>query len=467
MRVVVVGGGVSGLAAARALREVPTVERITVLESSPRMGGHLATATVAGLPVDTAADRILGTAPHMGPLLAGVGVRLDAPATTDLSVVLDGELRALPSGLVMGVPTDLTALARSGLLDTRALARVPLDHVLPASTTEPDLGIGRYVAERLGTQVVERITGPVVMATFAGPAVELSLRALLPALYERSRHERSLVAAARELLDSEPGAKPRHVGVVGGIAVLVDAWRAELERAGVHVEVGAPVRRLERTPHGWRLAVGAAGDDGVVEADAVVLAVPARPAARLLDGVALGASVHLAEIVQASVATVSLAYRRSELVAPDGQDPLGASGFVVSRGEPRRLLSATYATSTWPWRARLAQPEDLAVVRVLLGGVEDVEVLQQPDDGLVEHARRELSFLLRTGRAQPVDAVVARWGGALPQYAVGHVDRVAAVRESVASVPGLAVCGATYDGTGIAACVASAYRAVDDLVGRG
>lgn len=467
MRVVVVGGGVSGLAAARALREVPTVEQVTVLEGAPRVGGHLATATVAGLAVDTAADRVLGTAPHLGPLLAGLGVRLDAPATTDLSVVVDGELRPLPSGLVAGVPTDLSALARSGVLDTRTLARLPLDHVLPASTTEPDVSIGRYVADRLGVQTVERVTGPVVMATYGGQAVDLSLRALMPALHERVRHERSLLAAARTLLDSGPTGGQRHVGVVGGMAVLVDAWRAQLERAGVRVADSSPVRRIERSGRGWRLTVGAAGRDDTVEADGVVLAVPAHPAARLLDGVALGAAVHLGDIAQASVATVSLAYRRSELVTPDGKDPLHDSGFVVARGEPRRLLSATFVTTTWPWAARSAHPEDLVVVRVLLGGSQDVEVLQQPDEALVEHARGELSFLLRTGRAKPVDAVVARWGGALPQYAVGHVDRVAAIRESVAAVPGLAVCGATYDGTGIAACVASAYRAVDALVGRG
>jgi oxygen-dependent protoporphyrinogen oxidase len=240
--------------------------------------------------------------------------------------------------------------------------------------------------------------------------------------------------------------------------------------------------------------VGSAAEPSWLDVDAVVLAVPAPAASRLLHGLAIGASVHLGEIEYVSVATVTMAYQTEDLAAPDllgvgehgpdgepvesrprrrsrenrvsspgGWAALGTTGFLVGLDEPRAVTSATYASRRWRWLGRAAGTAGLSVVQTSLGRAGAVSALQRDDAELVALSHDDLAFALRLGRARPVDAVVARWGGALPQYAVGHVDRVEAIRASVAALPGITVCGAAYDGIGIAACIGSGTRAATEL----
>lgn len=461
----VVGGGVAGLAAAWSLRRDHGVSRVTVLEASSRVGGKLALATVEGLPVDTGADVVLAQRPEAVSLLdeAGLGADLVGPTSDRAVVDVDGALRALPASTLSGIPTDATDVARSQLLDTAALARLPLDHVLPRTELGEDIGVGRLVAERLGTQVVDRLLSPVLGAINAGPVAELSLRATMPALYDAMRDERSMMVAAAAVARSSPaGSGPRHLGVAGGLGRLPEALAARLRAAGAEVRTDAVVRALSPAATGWRLQVGPAPSPELVEADGVLLAVPAAAASRLLREVALGASVHLDAIRTASVATVVLAYRRADLVPPVGGLGLAAlpgAGVLVpwAQGRPATVLAAP--SVRWRWLADRADAQRLVVARMSLGRLGEEYVLQRDDDELAALAHHELAYLLRTGRARPVASVVTRWGGALPQYVVGHVDRVAAIRESVATQPGLAVCGAAYDGTGVAACIASGRRA--------
>ena len=468
--VAVVGGGVAGLSAALALAENPGVGRVTLLEASPRVGGKLAVAEVAGLAVDTGADVVLARRPEALSLLAAAGLDSDVvhPATTDLSVLVEGALRDLPSDTVMGVPTDLTTLARAQILDPVALARLPLDHVLPRTELDDEVSVGQYVGGRLGRQVVDRLVAPLLAGVYAGDVDRLSLRATIPGLYAAATADRSLLAAARAVR-AGTGDGPRFAGLVGGLGRLPRQLADRLRALGVDVRLGATVRGLCRGPAGWRLVVGSAADPVELEVDAVVLAVPAGPASRLLSQVALGASVHLAEVEYASVATVALAYPTRELADPElaaagGPGPLPGSGFVVAADEPRRITGAIYCSGKWDWMARAAGNAGLTVYRVAMGRRGDVDVLQREDAELADLAHRELAFVLRAGRAAPVAAHVTRWGGALPQYDLGHVGRVVAIRESVGGVPGLAVCGAAYDGTGVAACVASGERAARDVL---
>jgi oxygen-dependent protoporphyrinogen oxidase len=457
--VVVVGGGISGLAAAwRLCRERHDVD-ITVLESSSWIGGKLRVSDLDGIAIDEGAESVLATRPEAVALIreAGLGDDLVHPTSAAPQLLVDGDLRPMPTGLVMGVPTDLTGLSRSGILSSQALARLPLDHVLPGTPMGEDISIGEYLGRRLGPQVVDRLVSPLLMGVYADRAVNVSMRAAAPALFEAARHDRSVLKAALEVRAANHPAdgvrRPVFAGVRGGVGRLAVTLAERLRAVGVRIETGITARELRRTGRGWQVVLGATTDTTVIDADAVIVAVPAPSAAKLLKGHCLQAETELSDMRTTSVAVVTLLYRAQDL--PGGDLPEG-SGYLVPPSENRPVKAATFASHKWAWVADSCEPRGLVAVRTSLGHADDVESLQRDDEDLVRLAAQDFAFVARLGRAAPVATRVSRWGGGLPQYAVGHVDRVARITEAVDEVPGLAVCGAAFDGVGIAACIARA-----------
>jgi len=458
-RVAVVGGGIAGLAAAWFLaRDGGDRVAVTVFEGSPLIGGKLRVGEVAGVPVDAGAEAILARRPE-GIALAravGLGADLVTPATTRAGMWVRGVLRTLPAGQVMGVPADLSAVARSGILSRRGLARAALDRLLPRTPgVDGDVAVGRYVGARLGREVVDRLVEPLLGGVYAGRADLLSFDATMPQLAEAARRDRSLLHAAGRVLAAAPSqdATPVFAGIRGGVGRLP----AAVARAcGAEVRLDATVRELSQTDRGWRLTVGPARAPESVEADAVVLAVPAHASARLLDEVVPSAAAELDAIEYASVALVSLAYPRAAF-----RQPLVGSGFLVPAAEGRLVKGATFASAKWPWVAEAAG--DLVVVRLSVGRHGEPADLQRDDEELARLAAADLAAAVGVS-GRPVQARVTRWGGALPQYAVGHRDRVRRIRAAVGAVPGLAVCGAAYDGLGIPACIASAEAAATRIL---
>jgi oxygen-dependent protoporphyrinogen oxidase len=241
------------------------------------------------------------------------------------------------------------------------------------------------------------------------------------------------------------------VTLAGGLGTLPPALAAA---SGARLRTGSMVRELSRIPNGWRLVIGPASRPETVLADAVILAVPARPASRLLAGITGGAAVALGEIRYASMAIVTLAYPRAAFGVP-----LAGSGYLVPAVDGRAVKAVTFSTVKWPHLSG----RDLHVVRCSVGRIGEEAVLQRDDAELAALAAGE--FAAATGvSGPPAEARVTRWGGGLPQYSVGHLDRVARIRASVAAQPGLAVCGAAYDGLGIPACIATARTAADQVL---
>jgi oxygen-dependent protoporphyrinogen oxidase len=455
--VVVVGGGIAGLAAAWFLRrDGGSHLDVTVLEGAPAVGGKLRVSEVAGVPVDEGAESLLLRRPEGVAMVEAAGLTPDLAdaATTAASVWTRGALHPLPTGTVMGVPTDLRALARSGIFTTGELARIPLDAWLPGPHLHDDVAVGHHVARRLGQAVVDRLVEPLLGGVYAGRAELLSLDATLPQLAPHARAHRSLLAAARAARGDGPApAGPVFGAPRGGLGRLP----AALARAGgATIRTGAAVRELRRTPDGWALTVGPTADPEVVHADAVVLALPPAPGARLLRADVPAAAAELAPVRTASMAVLTLAF-------PDHafrQRPTG-SGFLVPPVDGKVVKAATFTSNKWGWYAGAAP--GLALVRLSVGRLDEEADLQRDDADLVEAALADLAEVLGVTHP-PLDARVTRWGGALPQYAVGHAARVTRIRAAVASQPGLAVCGATYDGIGIPACVASAERAAGEVL---
>ena len=452
--VVVVGGGISGLAAAWFLRRDASGTRVTVLEASDRVGGALRVSELAGVHVDVGAESLLLRRPEAVALAESVGLELQDAATTSASVWTRGALRPLPSGTVMGVPADLRALAASGLLTKGELARVPIDSWLPRLPLGEDVSVGRLVSSRLGRAVLDRLVEPLLGGIYAGHADRLSVQATLPQLWPHVRRHRSLVAAARasrEASPSPPGAvfgAPR--GGVGRLPAAVVA------RSGAEVRTGAMVRGLRRTDAGWELTVGPIRSPEVVGADAVILAVPAAPAARLLRAEVPHAAAELAQVRASSMAVVSLA-----LPAGAVPGPLPGSGFLVPPVDGRTVKAVTFSSSKWGWTADAAP--GLLLLRASVGRMGEEATLHRPDTEIVDLVLADLTDALGV-TDPPVDARVTRWGGALPQYAVGHRGRVDRIRAAVARVPALAVCGATYDGVGVPACIATAEAATTEVL---
>jgi oxygen-dependent protoporphyrinogen oxidase len=286
---------------------------------------------------------------------------------------------------------------------------------------------------------------------YAGHARELSARAAVPQLVALLSRDRSLsrAAAAATPVTDPATTPPVFAGLRGGVGRLVPALVAA---SGAEIRTGATVRDLARRPDGgWNLVVGSTHDPEVVQADAVVLATPARATARLLSDVAPSAALELARIEYASMAIITLAF------AAHAFPHVAGSGFLVPPVDGRQVKAATFSFAKWDWvrAAGSEDGEDLVLMRCSIGRHREEQVLQVPDEELVEIALHDLADAIGLS-VRPVDAHVQRWGGALPQYAVGHLDRVAAVRRELEGLPGLAVCGSAYDGLGIPACIASA-----------
>ena len=341
-RVVVVGGGIAGLTAAHDL--AATGAEVLVLEGSPRTGGKLRRAPVAGVTVDVGAEAMLNRRPEGVALARALDLPVEHPTAASSRVWTRGALRPLPRSL-MGVPLDLDQLADSGVLSAEGLARVRAERDLPPTPVDGDVSVGDLVAARLGDEVVDRLVEPLLGGVYAGRARELSARATVPqlvALLERG-----------PLLDASVPASdvPVFAGLRGGMAGLADA----LVAAGAfEVRTGATVRELRRSTGAdggsrFALTIGSAAHPELVEADAVVLATPAAPTARLLAGLAPVAAAELAALEYASMAVVTLAFRAAELTSAGSIDLDHCSGFLVPPVDGRRIKAATFSFAKWAW----------------------------------------------------------------------------------------------------------------------
>jgi oxygen-dependent protoporphyrinogen oxidase len=458
-RVVVVGGGIAGLAAAHALSSGGF--EVIVLESAPMIGGKLRVSDVAGVAVDEGAEMVLRRAPEAVDLISSLGYADDliAPRTTTASVWARGALRPIPAGTVLGVPSGVRALR--GVLSRAEIARAAADRILPGRAPDHDISVGDWVGRRLGRAVVDRLVDPLLGGVYAGRADHLSLAATMPLL---PTDERSVLAAARRALPTPPAPglagpgvagrlpDPVFAGLSGGLGRLPELLGQAIRSAGGSIRTSCTVRRLERGPDGWRVVHGATSDERVVDADAVIVAAPAVAAARLLADMVPAAAHELAVIEAASMAIVTTAWAPGRVAATG--PAAGTSGYLVPAVYGRPVKAATFASTKWGRGAAAKDraSEEAVVVRCSIGRYGDITDLQRDDADLVAMAVTELTT--HAGFAGgPMDSRVSRWAGGLPQYAVGHRDRVARIRAAVAAADGLEVCGATYDGVGVPACI--------------
>lgn len=440
--VAVVGGGITGLAAAYELSRGDRAPHVVLLEAGDRLGGKIRTTEFAGVPVDCGPDAVLARVPWADALMRelGLGPRLVAPAASGTSVYLRGKLRPIPDGLVRGVPTRALPLLRSGILSPAGIARAGLDLVLPRHDHNGDPTVAQVIGGRFGPEMVDRLVEPLLAGIYAGRAESLSLRATAPDIEALASGSRSLLRGLRahRRTAPEPPPGPLFLSVQGGLGQLVDRLVGELRAAGVELCTGTPVTELDRHGRRWRL--GPRGET----VDGVVLAAPAFVTGPLLADLSPAASRQLAAIEYSSVTVATLAYEETAFPRP-----LTGSGFVVPRREGWLMTAGTFLSSKWPG----LRPPGRILVRCSAGRHGDDRPAALSDEDLVDRLHGELQGALGATRA-PAEWRVDRWDRSFPQYGPGHLAGAGAIDAALAvDAPGVVVTGASMRGVGIAACV--------------
>jgi oxygen-dependent protoporphyrinogen oxidase len=456
-RVAVIGGGITGLAAAHRLVELAAAAQrpldLRLYEGAARAGGVIATERADGYVLELGPDSFLSEKPAALRLCERLDLTDQLVGTQEefrrTYVVRDGRLHPLPDGFLLMAPTRFWPLITTPLFSWPGKLRMALDLVLPRGPGG-DQSLTDFVTRRLGREALERVAQPLVGGIYTADPATLSLAATMPRFLDMERNQRSVVRAMwtqqRQAAKREgSGARwSLFLSFDGGLQCLVDALVDRLPAGSLRCN--ARVDGLTRDASGgWRLA------DGELF-DAVVVAAPAPAAAALLRGVDAPLADDLAAIPYASSATVTLAYRREDV-----PHPLDGFGFVVPHVERRPLLAGTFSSLKYPGRA----PDGTVLVRAFVGGALQPELVELSDAALLRSVREELGALIGV-RNEPLLSRIARWRQAMPQYQVGHLDRVARIRDRAATL-GLQLAGNAYEGVGIPDCIRSGETAADSL----
>lgn len=456
----VVGGGISGLAAAWEARRQGA--RVVVLEADAGAGGKLQTSPLAGVAVDEAADAFLARVPEAVELCdeLGLGSELVSPATGAAYVWWDGALRRLPTDQLLGIPTDLDAVAGSGILSPAGVERARADLSAPADgpAAGSDESVGGLVRRRLGDEVLDRLVAPLVGSIYAGDVDRLSLQvtaAQIAAARDHDHGDPSLMRGAIALrAQATATGKPVFLAPAGGMARLVGALTGAL---GDDLRTGTAVTGVRPEGGLWRLDTEGAGGAGPLDAGAVVLATPAFVTAPLLAPLAPGPAAALGAIDHASVALIALAVPRG------GVDrPLDGSGYLVPRTAGLALTACSWVSSKWP---HLAGDPDTVLLRASVGRDGDDRALALDDEALVARVLDDLRTTMAL-HAAPTEVRISRWARSFPQPRPGHLAAMATAEGELATrCPGLAVTGAWAAGVGIPACIRGARLAARRALG--
>lgn len=461
MKVVIVGGGITGLSVAHFLEGSDAVRDVTLFEKRPRLGGNIYTERREGYVIDGGPDSWVANKPYATTLARDVGLGEEListnPKNRRVFVAWEGKLHPLPEGIVLGVPTKIAPIAASELFTWDAKLRMGLEPLVPRRSfagDDDDESIASFFGRRLGDQIVERLAGPLLGGIFAGDAEQLSIRATFPQFVEAERTYGSVVRAMRALRpasrESDGPPPSAFTSLKSGLGDLVTTVAHRLRDAEVITGVG--VREVVRREDGRFAVVTDAGETR--EADRVVFTCAGYAVARMIRGLSPEAADVLDELRYASTATVFLAYRREHV-----DHPLDATGFIVPRVLARPMLASTFVSSKWEHRA----PAGRALVRVFLGGAWGEGSLARSDAELAMLAHAELGAFIPL-KGPPLMSRVFRFERANPQPSLGHLGRMRRLRNALAPFPGLYVAGSGYDGVGIPDCVRQAENVAGEIV---
>lgn len=456
-RVVIIGGGISGLAAAHRLTELNPSLHLTLIEASARLGGTLLTDQRDGFLLERGPDSFITEKPEAVALAKRLGLESHLIGTNNNHrrsfIVRNGRLRPVPEGFQLLAPSRIWPFITSDIFSLTGKARMAADLLLPRKTTNglSDESLASFVRRRLGREALERMAQPMVGGIYTADPETLSLRATLPRFLDFERDHRSLILAMWRRGRAQSGTSGARYGLFltfdKGMGVLVEALKQKLSKC--EVKLNTRVTAIERE-RGWKLKTD--GEE-TFEADALCLAVPAYVAAQLLSSLNPSLSSQLNAIKYASTATINFAFERTAI-----QHPLDGFGFVVPFVEKRSLIACTFSSVKFPGRA----PGDHVLLRAFAGGALQPEMFALEESEMLARVESDLRELLGiTGR--PLFAEVSKWQNSMPQYEVGHLDRIAAIENTARELPGLTLAGNAYRGAGIPDCIRSGETAAEQI----
>ena len=462
--IVVIGGGISGLAAAHRLVELSPTAQVTLIEASSRLGGTIRTDERDGFLVERGPDSFISEKPEAVELAKRVGLESRLVQTNPEHrrsfIVRNGRLRPVPEGFQLLAPSRIWPFLTTDIFSLAGKARMAADLLLPRRSANglSDESLSSFVRRRLGREALERMAQPMVGGIYTADPETLSLRATLPRFLDMERDHRSLILAMLRKARSQASAEK--TGTSGaryslflsfdrGMEVLVQALERKLTQ--VEIKKETRVQSLSRTAASWTIQTQT-GD--TLAADAICLALPAHTAATLLSDIAPQLTTKLNQIKYASTATINLAYRRDAI-----QHPLNGFGFVVPFVEKRSLIACTFSSVKFVDRA----PDDHVLLRAFVGGALQPEMFALDGADMLQRVEQDLRELLGVNE-RPIFAEIAKWKNSMPQYEVGHLDRVQAIENEVAQLPNLTLAGNAYRGAGIPDCIRSGEAAAESLL---
>ena len=470
-RIIVIGGGIAGLAAAHRIAEL-AMERsleidLKLFEASPRLGGAIATERVSDLLIEAGPDSFITEKPWALRLCERIGLTPRLVSTQaayqKIYVVHSGKLVQLPDGFFLLAPTKLWPFVQTPLFSWAGKIRMASELFLPRGGPSEDESLGAFVRRRFGSEALERVAQPLVGGIYASDPDHLSLAATMPRFRDMEKQKRSVIYAmwdaqrqrARNAKAAETGSGARwslFVTLAGGMQELVDTLQQRLPVGSVELNHRISAVEFDSAGKIWRVSAG----ENKVMADAVVIAAPANHAGTLLTPVAAEAAAELQSIAYASTATMSLAFHRKDFPqAPN------SFGFVVPAIEKRAIMACTFSSLKYPGRA----PEDKILLRAFVGGSLQPELFNDDDAAMENKVRGELKQLLGV-TAQPLLTRIWRHPNSMPQYHVGHEARIQRIESALSSFPTLALVGSAYHGVGISDCVRTGEEAAERIISR-
>ncbi|GGB51744.1 protoporphyrinogen oxidase [Virgibacillus dakarensis] len=456
-QIVIVGGGITGLTAAYYLQKEIKANQlpydVKLVEASHRLGGKVKTYRRDGFTIEQGPDSFLERKKPAVKLIKNLGLRdqLVRNGTGQSYILVGNKLHKMPSGSFMGIPTQVRPFLFSGIFSLKGKVRAGFDLALPKGKQQTDQSLGGFFRHRFGNELVENLIEPLLSGIYAGDIDQMSLMATFPNFYQVEQKYGSLIKGLSETMPKPAKKKKKKPGMflsfAGGLQVLIDALETQL---GDTVLLNTAVDHIEKKDHGYHVLL----DSGeVYKADAVVIATPHYTVPKMFSQYDFFTTFN--EIPATSVANVALAFDQSAI-----KKDIDGTGFVVSRNSDFRITACTWTHKKWP----ATTPDGKVLLRCYVGRPDDQSVVDLSDEEIVDIVLNDLNKTMDITQ-KPEFCVVSRWKNAMPQYTVGHLERIAKVRGEVSNrLPGLFLTGSSYEGIGLPDCIKQGEKAVAEVL---